>query len=144
MIKHILREQGQSCVTDMPFGVVERIKDANALQPGDWGSQIVEEMTPQEGDLYSPKYGMCAFQTTELDSVLRSRGIKNVIVMGFLTNGSVESTIRTAYELCYNVFCPTDCCAACSMVEQQCSIELNFGLFAWNANAVKLTSALMA
>ena len=86
---------------------------------------------------------MCAFQTTNLDETLRSRGITNVIVLGFLTNGSVESTIRTAYELCYNVFCPTDCCAACSMVEQQCSIELNFGLFAWNANAVKLTSALM-
>lgn len=127
----------------MPFGVVERIKDADALTYGDWGAEIVDEMKPQEGDIVSPKYGMCAFQTTDLNSRLREKGIRNVIVLGFLTNGSVESTIRTAYELCYNVFCPVDCCAACSMVEQQCSIELNFGLFAWNANAVKLTSALM-
>lgn len=128
----------------MPFGVVERIRDAEALEYGSWGAAITEEMMPVEGDIISPKYGMCAFQTSNLNEELRSRGIRNVIVMGFLTNGSVESTIRTAYELCYNVYCPIDCVAACSMVEQQCSIELNFGLFAINANAAQLTTALMA
>lgn len=130
----------------MPFGVVERIRDAQALSYGSWGAAITEDMAPVQGDIISPKYGMCAFQTSnpDLDQQLRSRGIQNVIVMGFLTNGSVESTIRTAYEKCYSVYCPIDCVAACSMVEQQCSIELNFGLFAINANAAQLTMALMS
>lgn len=128
----------------MPFGVVERIRDAEALAHGTWGAEITEEMSPVEGDIISPKYGMCAFQTTDLDETLRAKGIKNVIVMGFLTNGSVESTIRTAFERCYNVYCPIDCVAACSMVEQQCSIELNFGLFAVNADASQLVNAMMS
>lgn len=106
----------------MPFGVVERIKSADALTFGDWGCEIIPSMAPVEGDLIHPKYGMCAFSSTDLDSDLRSRGIQNVIVVGFLTNGSVESTIRTAYERCYNVYVLPECCAACSMEEHVFSI----------------------
>ena len=106
----------------MPFGVVERIKSADALTFGDWGCEIIPSMAPVEGDLIHPKYGMCAFSSTDLDSDLRNRGIQNVIVVGFLTNGSVESTIRTAYERCYNVYVLPECCAACSMEEHVFSI----------------------
>ena len=35
----------------MPFGVVERIKDAQALTYGEWGAEIIDEMKPQEGDI---------------------------------------------------------------------------------------------
>merc|ERR1711862_336221 len=103
-------EPGQSDVTLATYGVLERIKSAEAVTFGEWGANICDEMMPVEGDIISPKYGMCAFSTTELDGYLRSQGIKNVTVAGFLTNGSVESTVRTAYERCYTVFVPPDCC----------------------------------
>jgi nicotinamidase-related amidase len=127
----------------MPFGVVERVKAASALQFDAWGGQIADDMQPVQGDLVIPKYGMCAFQTTNLHNELQARGIKNVIVAGFLTNGSVESTIRTAYEKCYNVFALTDCCAACTMEEHVFSIQQNMGMFAQLSSASEILQALM-
>jgi nicotinamidase-related amidase len=127
----------------MPFGVVERVKSASALQHDGWGGQICDDMQPVSGDLVIPKYGMCAFQTTNLHNELQSRRIKNVIVAGFLTNGSVESTIRTAYEKCYNVYALTDCCAACTMEEHVFSIQQNFGMFATLSNGSEMLQALM-
>mmetsp|Transcript_27271 Transcript_27271/g.62993 ORF Transcript_27271/g.62993 Transcript_27271/m.62993 type:complete len:344 (+) Transcript_27271:53-1084(+) len=135
-------QPGQSPITDMPFGVVERIKAARALEFGEWGAEIVEGLTPLQGDLICPKYGMCAFGSTGLDQELQSLGIKNVIVVGFLTNGSVESTIRTAYEKCYNVFVLPDCCAACSLEEHVFSVNQNFALFATLADGVAMMKAL--
>mmetsp|Transcript_5269 Transcript_5269/g.6888 ORF Transcript_5269/g.6888 Transcript_5269/m.6888 type:complete len:249 (+) Transcript_5269:151-897(+) len=137
-------EPGVSGVTDKPFGVVDRIKAADALTFGEWGCEIIPSMVPVEGDLIFPKFGMCAFSSTDLDNELRGRGIKNVIVIGFLTNGSVESTVRSAYERCYDVFVLPECCAACSMEEHVFSINQNFGMFATLANGIAMMKALGA
>mmetsp|Transcript_18458 Transcript_18458/g.50380 ORF Transcript_18458/g.50380 Transcript_18458/m.50380 type:complete len:277 (-) Transcript_18458:351-1181(-) len=123
-------EPGQSQLTDMPYGVIPRLAQAGALTYGEWGSQLIDEMAPVEGDWIVPKYGLCAFSSTQLDSELRNRGIRNVIVVGFLTNGSVESTIRSAYERCYNVYTLPECCAACTLQEHVFSVNQNFPLYA--------------
>uniref|UniRef100_A0A7S2YN98 Isochorismatase-like domain-containing protein n=1 Tax=Entomoneis paludosa TaxID=265537 RepID=A0A7S2YN98_9STRA len=135
-------EPKKSGITDKPFGVVERIKSANALTFGAWGAEIVEGMEPVEGDLICPKFGMCAFSSTNLHEQLTDLGIENVIVVGFLTNGSVESTIRTAYEKLYNVFVLPECCAACSMEEHIFSVNQNFPMFATLADGVAMMEAL--
>eukprot|EP00522_Entomoneis_paludosa_P008769 CAMPEP_0172447602 /NCGR_PEP_ID=MMETSP1065-20121228/6879_1 /TAXON_ID=265537 /ORGANISM="Amphiprora paludosa, Strain CCMP125" /LENGTH=257 /DNA_ID=CAMNT_0013198945 /DNA_START=17 /DNA_END=790 /DNA_ORIENTATION=- len=122
-------EPQQSQITHMPYGVIQRIVEANALTYGEWGSQIIQEMAPLEGDWIIPKYGMDAFASSNLDQELRGRNIRNIIVIGFLTNGSVESTIRTGYERCYNVYCLPECCAACTMQEHIFSITQNMPLF---------------
>lgn len=137
-------EPGQHQITHMPYGVIQRIREADALTYGEWGSQIIDEMTPVEGDWIVPKYGMCAFSSSNLDEDLRSRDIQNIIVLGFLTNGSVESTIRTAYERCYNVYCLPECCAACSIQEHLFAVSQNMPLFATVTGAPSMMQALMA
>ena len=60
--------------------------------------------------LTKPRYS--AFFGTPLDTLLRSGGVKTVVVTGVATNVCVESTARDAHQLDYCVVLPTDCIAA--------------------------------
>ena len=70
-----------------------------------------------------------SFASTNLDFVLRSRGITNIALGGFLTNCCVESTMRTGYEKGYNVVTLKDCTAALSEEEQKAAVEKNYPMF---------------
>ncbi|MBC2666130.1 pyrimidine utilization protein B [Novosphingobium flavum] len=71
------------------------------LARGTWDFEIVGELTPQPGDLrvYKPRYS--AFFNSQLDSILRSRGIRNLVFVGIATNVCVESTLRDGFHLEY-------------------------------------------
>ena len=87
------------------------------------GAPNRREMAPEAGDIVvEGKRGLDAFASTNLDFILRSKGIKNVALGGFLTNCCVESTMRSAYEKGFNVLTLTDCVAATSMAEQDSAI----------------------
>jgi len=75
------------------------------------------------------KRGLCGFASTNLDFILRSRGIRTVVLGGFLTNVCVESTMRTAYEKGYDVITLVDCTAATSEEEQRMAVEKNYPMF---------------
>jgi nicotinamidase-related amidase len=60
-----------------------------------------------------------AFNSTNLDFLLRVNCIKNVAFCGFLTNVCVEGTARSAYDKGYKVFLLKDACAAISAEEQK-------------------------
>lgn len=64
---------------------------------GTWDFQIVEELTPEPSDIVIVKSRYSGFYGTELDSVLRGRGIRNLLFTGIASNVCVESTIRDAY-----------------------------------------------
>ena len=87
-------------------------------------------MKPADSDIVCKgKSGLCGFQTTNLDFLLRQNQIKNVVLGGFLTNCCVESSMRSAYELGYKVYTLKDCCAATSVEAQDSAYEHNFGMF---------------
>ena len=75
------------------------------------------------------KRGLCGFATTNLDFILRSRGIKTIALGGFLTNCCVESTMRTGYEKGYDVVTLKDCTATVSEEEQRLAVEKNYPMF---------------
>jgi ureidoacrylate peracid hydrolase len=75
------------------------------------------------------KRGLCGFTSTNLDFILRSRGITHIALGGFLTNCCVESTMRTGYEKGYNVITLKDCTAALSEEEQRLAVEKNYPMF---------------
>ena len=113
-----------------PYGILKGVVDGQCFQKGTWGAEIVDQLKPAATDIVvEGKRGLCGFQTTNLDFVLRSRGIKNVALGGFLTNCCVESTMRTAYELGYNVATLTDCCATVSEDAQKAAITFDFPMF---------------
>ena len=71
------------------------------LAKGGWDYQLVDELTPQEGDIVLPKPRYSGFFNTPLDSILRSRGIRPLVFTGIATNVCVESTLRDGFFLEY-------------------------------------------
>ncbi len=117
-------------ITKTPYGIIKGIVDNNAFKKTTWGSEIKDDLKPVAGDItIEGKRGLCAFHSTNLDFILRSKGFKNVAIAGFLTNCCVESTMRTAYENVYNVITLTDCCAGLSLEEHENAIAKDFPMF---------------
>lgn len=78
-----------------------------------WGELILEgteewEMIPdievKSEDIILPKKRYSAFFQTELDQVLRSKGIQDLIISGVMTNLCCETTARDAFMRDYRVF----------------------------------------
>ena len=67
------------------------------LLPGTWGTEIVPELEPQEGDIVVEKPRYSAFFDTNMDTVLKRYNIRYLLTMGVATNNCVEATIRDAY-----------------------------------------------
>ncbi len=78
---------------------------------GSWGAEWFQ-VAPAPGEDVVLKHRYSGFVGTNLDDVLRARGIKSVIVTGVVTNMCVESTVRDAFMRDYFVVVPRDCVAA--------------------------------
>ena len=71
------------------------------LSKGGWDYALVDELTPQPGDIVLSKPRYSGFFNTQLDSLLRSAGIHHLIFTGIATNVCVESTLRDSFFLEY-------------------------------------------
>jgi len=117
-------------ITQNPYGILKGVVDNKAFRKGTWGVEIIDELKPLPEDIViEGKRGLCGFQSTNLDFILRSRGIQTVALGGFLTNCCVESTMRSAYERGFEVITLTDCTAATSKKEQDAALDCDFGMF---------------
>jgi ureidoacrylate peracid hydrolase len=137
-------EKGHHEISDKPYGILAGVRDGAAFENGTWGAEFCPAMTPKDGDLVvKGKSGLCGFESTNLDFLLRQRGIKNVILGGFLTNCCVESTMRSAYEKGYRVYTLKDCVAATSMAAQEATLEHNFGMFSVPTTSAEVLEAIV-
>lgn len=71
------------------------------LARGGWDYDMVDALKPQPGDIQVAKPRYSAFFNSQLDSILRSRGIRNLVFVGIATNVCVESTLRDGFHLEY-------------------------------------------
>ena len=71
------------------------------LARGGWDYELVAALTPQPGDISLHKTRYSGFFNSQLDSVLRARGIRNIVFVGIATNVCVESTLRDGFFLEY-------------------------------------------
>lgn len=71
------------------------------LARGGWDYEIVDALKPEPGDIVLHKTRYSGFFNSQLDSVLRSRGIRNLVFVGIATNVCVESTLRDGFFLEY-------------------------------------------
>lgn len=135
--------EGYYEITGHPYGILKGVVDNNAFVKGTWGAQIVDALAPQAGDIViEGKRGLDAFASTNLDFILRSKGIQNVILGGFLTNCCVESTMRTAYEHGFNVITVTDCCATVSPDQHNAAVNFDFPMFSHPMLQAEVKAAL--
>jgi ureidoacrylate peracid hydrolase len=76
-----------------------------------WNTAIVDDLTPQEGDIIVPKSRYSGFFRTDLDDRLKALGIRHLIVTGATTGICVESTVRDAVFRDYQCIVLSDCTA---------------------------------
>jgi len=92
-------------------------------QEGTWGAAFYQ-VSPQNGDCIVTKYRYSAFQGTDLELILHSKGIKTLIVTGIATPVCVESTARDGYMKEFFIVIPEDCVTARSAEEQRLSLSI--------------------
>ncbi|WP_295634037.1 pyrimidine utilization protein B [Novosphingobium sp.] len=71
------------------------------LARGGWDYELVDALAPKPGDIRVHKTRYSAFFNSQLDSVLRARGIRTLVFVGIASNVCVESTLRDAFHLEY-------------------------------------------
>src|SRR5262245_31367255 len=137
--------EGYNEISDHPYGILKGVVDGNAFVKGSWGAAISDEMAPQDGDIVvEGKRGLDTFASTNLDFMLRSKGIDTLVLGGFLTNCCVESTMRSGYENGYHVITLSDCVAATSPEEHENALKYDFPMFSESMTSAEFVKALDA
>ncbi|MDR0628005.1 MAG: cysteine hydrolase [Bifidobacteriaceae bacterium] len=128
-----------------PYGILAGVVGSSSFVKGGWGAEIVDVLKPKEGDIVlEGKRGLDAFGSTNIDFILRSKGIKTVVLAGFLTNCCVESTMRSAYERGFEVITLTDTVAATSAEEHANAIKFDYPMFSKPMTHTEFIAALRA
>jgi nicotinamidase-related amidase len=136
---------GYGELSEHPYGILKGVVDSTAFVKGEWGAEIVDALAPQEGDVVvEGKRGLDTFATTNLDFILRARGITTIALGGFLTNCCVESTMRTGYEKGYAVITLSDCVAATSTEEHENALRFDYPMFSDVMTSEALAGELQA
>src|SRR6202008_4392872 len=67
-----------------PYGILKGVVDSTAFVKGEWGAESVDELAPRTGDVVvEGKRGLDTFATTNLDFILRARGVDTIVLAGF-------------------------------------------------------------
>ncbi|MEJ4043426.1 pyrimidine utilization protein B [Erwinia sp. SLM-02] len=119
--------------------------EGTLLAKGTWDYQLVDQLTPQPGDIVLPKPRYSGFFNTALDSMLRSRGIRHLVFTGIATNVCVESTLRDGFFLEYFGIVLEDATyQAGPLFAQQAAIFNIETFFGWVSNVDSFCATLTA
>jgi nicotinamidase-related amidase len=74
-----------------------------------WGNEVLDELEPKSSERQIIKYLSSSFISTPLYFILRNRGIKSAVVVGLVTEGCVEATVRDLEQYGYYPVVLKDC-----------------------------------
>ena len=101
------------------------------FEHGTWGGEIRSEFAPQPGDVVALEHWCSSgFANTDLDLQLKKHGIHQLIVIGLIAHTCVESTVRWAAELGYEVTVVKDATASYSGEQMHAALDINLPNYA--------------
>ena len=115
------------------------------LVRGSHGHDIVEEVYPIEGEPIVDKPGKGAFYATDLDAILKMKGITKLVACGVTTEVCVTTTVREANDRGYDALVLSDCVASYFPEFQRVALEMikaQGGIFGWVGTSADFIEAL--
>ncbi len=99
------------------------------IPAGKKGHDIVEELAPRPGDIVFQKRRPDGFIGTDLDLMLRNRGVRTLLIGGVATEGGVEGTARSGRNLGYYTVILRDCVGSRNREFHEAALKLMQGAY---------------
>ena len=126
-------------------GIGDKGPMGRILVRGEYGHDIVDELKPLPGEPVVDKPGKGAFYATDLDTILKTRGIRSLIVCGVTTEVCVNTTVREANDRGYDAVVLSDCVGSYFPEFQRVALEMikaQGGIFGWVSDSASALDAL--
>jgi nicotinamidase-related amidase len=149
------REGHRADLSDLPRAKYERGNPAihigdegpmgRLLVRGSYGHDIVEEVYPIDGEPIVDKPGKGAFYATDLDAILKMKGIDKLVACGVTTEVCVNTTVREANDRGYDTLVLSDAVASYFPEFQRVALEMikaQGGIFGWVSDSERFLAGL--
>jgi len=113
---------------------------------GEAGHDIIEELYPIDGEKIIDKPGKGAFHATELEAILRARGITFLVICGVTTEVCVHTTLREANDRGFKCIVPSDAVGSYFPAFQEAGLKMisaQGGIFGWVSTADAVIESIL-